>query len=188
MILFGSILLVLVVLGVVVYPVFRPRPAAAIVDDTASDLVARRDSLYSTLAELQMDYEMGNLSPADHQQLEEKYKEKAVVVLREMDLATEGAELDTIIEREVAKRRRAPRRQAEAEQDIEKEVQALRQARPAAARAACPKCGAKLAAEAKFCSECGTALAVACPKCGANADAQAKFCAQCGTNLKQGNK
>jgi predicted ATPase/class 3 adenylate cyclase len=47
----------------------------------------------------------------------------------------------------------------------------------------CPSCGTASAAGAKFCSECGTALARACPSCGTPADASAKFCAECGTAL-----
>ncbi len=47
----------------------------------------------------------------------------------------------------------------------------------------CPSCGTEATAGAKFCSECGTALARACPSCGTPADAAAKFCAECGTAL-----
>jgi class 3 adenylate cyclase len=47
----------------------------------------------------------------------------------------------------------------------------------------CPSCGTEAAAGAKFCSECGTALARACPSCGSPVDAASKFCAECGTAL-----
>jgi class 3 adenylate cyclase/predicted ATPase len=48
---------------------------------------------------------------------------------------------------------------------------------------ACPSCLTVGAPGAKFCSECGTALARACPSCGTPADAGAKFCAECGAAL-----
>ena len=50
------------------------------------------------------------------------------------------------------------------------------------AAAACPKCGAKLAAAAKFCEECGTAINAKskCESCGAEMDPHAKFCPDCG--------
>lgn len=49
----------------------------------------------------------------------------------------------------------------------------------------CPKCGAQLRAGAKFCSECGSAVAAEkfCPACGAKQNANAKFCSECGEKL-----
>ncbi len=48
----------------------------------------------------------------------------------------------------------------------------------------CPACQAEVAEGAKFCGECGAALARACPSCGADTGADAKFCINCGTALK----
>lgn len=45
----------------------------------------------------------------------------------------------------------------------------------------CIKCGAALAAGAKFCPECGSAQGVKCAKCGALVPAGSKFCPECGT-------
>lgn len=50
----------------------------------------------------------------------------------------------------------------------------------------CPKCGATITG--KFCTECGTAAPVAgeektCPECGAKVAADAKFCMTCGKEL-----
>ncbi len=49
-------------------------------------------------------------------------------------------------------------------------------------RASCPKCEAPLAANAKFCPECGTKLSVErhCTECGAKLAEKAKFCPECG--------
>src|SRR5712691_411475 len=47
----------------------------------------------------------------------------------------------------------------------------------------CPSCGNENPADAKFCLECGSALARACPNCGAPIPATAKFCSECGTAL-----
>jgi predicted RNA-binding Zn-ribbon protein involved in translation (DUF1610 family) len=46
--------------------------------------------------------------------------------------------------------------------------------------AACPKCGAALLANAKFCLECGAPLARKCPNCGAEVPPNGKFCSECG--------
>jgi class 3 adenylate cyclase/tetratricopeptide (TPR) repeat protein len=45
----------------------------------------------------------------------------------------------------------------------------------------CTNCGTENNAGAKFCRECGTALAVGCRNCGASLPAGAKFCQECGT-------
>jgi predicted ATPase/class 3 adenylate cyclase len=47
----------------------------------------------------------------------------------------------------------------------------------------CPSCGAQNAADKRFCTECGTPLAVACPSCGASLSGSEKFCGECGTAL-----
>jgi len=47
----------------------------------------------------------------------------------------------------------------------------------------CPSCGTENVAGAKFCVECGAALARACPSCGTAAPDGAKFCLECGTAL-----
>jgi class 3 adenylate cyclase/tetratricopeptide (TPR) repeat protein len=47
----------------------------------------------------------------------------------------------------------------------------------------CPACQAEVAEGAKFCMECGTALAPGCPACGAQHGPDQKFCGECGTAL-----
>jgi class 3 adenylate cyclase/tetratricopeptide (TPR) repeat protein len=47
----------------------------------------------------------------------------------------------------------------------------------------CQNCGAENRAGRKFCSECGTSLAVACSSCGAANEPGEKFCGECGTPL-----
>jgi class 3 adenylate cyclase/tetratricopeptide (TPR) repeat protein len=49
--------------------------------------------------------------------------------------------------------------------------------------ARCPNCSAENRDTAKFCGECGTALALACPACGAPNEPGRKFCDQCGASL-----
>src|SRR5713101_7618190 len=53
--------------------------------------------------------------------------------------------------------------------------------------AACASCGAENPAGKKFCSECGTALAIACPSCGAALTGTEKFCGECGSPLAPGH-
>jgi class 3 adenylate cyclase/ribosomal protein L40E len=44
----------------------------------------------------------------------------------------------------------------------------------------CPKCGHDNRTGAKFCEQCGTALAPVCTHCGARISPTAKFCSECG--------
>lgn len=48
----------------------------------------------------------------------------------------------------------------------------------------CAKCGADLAANAKFCPECGEKVLTQCPKCGAKLPATGKFCPECGEKIR----
>ena len=48
----------------------------------------------------------------------------------------------------------------------------------------CTSCGAPNRPGRKFCSSCGTALAVGCPSCGAPYEPGERFCGECGTALQ----
>ena len=52
-------------------------------------------------------------------------------------------------------------------------------------KATCPKCEKPLAANAKFCPECGASLINKefCPECGAKLNPGAKFCQECGQKI-----
>ncbi len=62
---------------------------------------------------------------------------------------------------------------------------AMGEAMQPSAGGVCPHCGAKVAANAKFCGECGSKLGGArtCAKCGAKVSAADKFCPECGAKL-----
>jgi class 3 adenylate cyclase/predicted ATPase len=47
----------------------------------------------------------------------------------------------------------------------------------------CPNCRAEVSELARFCSQCGSALALRCPSCGHSEKPGAKFCANCGATL-----
>ena len=47
----------------------------------------------------------------------------------------------------------------------------------------CSSCGAENRAGRKFCSRCGTPLALGCPACGAANDPEDRFCGECGSSL-----
>src|SRR5512145_2948790 len=47
----------------------------------------------------------------------------------------------------------------------------------------CPSCGTENREGRKFCSQCGTPLALACPTCGAPNEPDERFCGECGAAL-----
>ena len=49
----------------------------------------------------------------------------------------------------------------------------------------CPKCKARNADSARFCSSCGNPLSAVCPKCGQTMALGAKFCPACGESMNQ---
>src|ERR671934_956853 len=53
--------------------------------------------------------------------------------------------------------------------------------------AVCASCGAENPAGKKFCTECGTPLALSCPSCGAAIAGTERFCGECGAPLTSAN-
>jgi class 3 adenylate cyclase len=47
----------------------------------------------------------------------------------------------------------------------------------------CPSCAAQNRARAKFCNDCGAALAATCPRCGRANPPASRFCDECGSAL-----
>ena len=47
----------------------------------------------------------------------------------------------------------------------------------------CPRCGAPVEPDARFCPQCGTAMGSACPSCKATVSSGDRFCASCGRGL-----
>src|SRR5882672_2123733 len=47
----------------------------------------------------------------------------------------------------------------------------------------CPNCRSDVSERAKFCSQCGSALALRCPSCGSSNAAGSRFCSKCGATL-----
>jgi len=125
-------LIFLAVVAYVTYPLLRP-PQRGREEEGEEGLLSRKEALLSAIKELQFDYELGNLSPEEHRELEEKYKTRALSVLQELD-------------------RPSPSREGK----VEREIAALRRA--AKERRFCSRCGDKADPGDSFCSRCGASL------------------------------
>jgi hypothetical protein len=77
----------------------RRRPADVAGSDLA-ELLSERDLALEDLRDLDFDHDLGNLSEADHQELREQSKRRAVAVLKQ--LQAESGRVDEEIEQAVA--------------------------------------------------------------------------------------
>jgi hypothetical protein len=117
-----ALLLVVVLLGIAVYvlaPLWRrPLVAPDGHDAIGADLLAARTAALQALRELDLDYQLGNLTPDDYAALRERHTREALALLKAThDQAGAAADpLDAAIERavdELRPRRRAAREGAE---------------------------------------------------------------------------
>jgi hypothetical protein len=130
-----ALVLAVLTFAFVVYPFFRQRTQSVDSgeDEELQELCSRRDTTYSMLKELEFDFQSGILTGADYLDLEARYKTKAVSILRDIDNREKDADI---------------------EEEIEKQVQDLRQG----AGRLCPQCGTKYQEGDRFCSHCGASL------------------------------
>ncbi len=159
------------------------------------DLQKKKDFIYSSIRELNIDYSMGKLAAEDHEALRQEYMNEASDVLDELD-RTAGSDLPVEEQIEEAvleiRRRREPGAavvEAPVEVtkiDVERATQPAQPAQPVqpVSGQSCGGCGTVNEESAKFCIECGASLTrITCEGCGTENPATAKFCAQCGTKL-----
>lgn len=162
---FIAILLTAAAFAVIIYPFFRQRlrPVDSSEDENLQELHSKRDTAYSMLKELEFDYQSGILTEEDYQDLEARYKRKAISILRDVDGLENGAGEDEI-EKQVLRQRRKGRLRAgaiadlrkgtEAEDEIEKQVRELRRGKGRF----CSQCGVRYQDDDRFCSSCGANL------------------------------
>ncbi len=106
-------------------------------------LLDRKAVVYTNLRDLDFEFKMGRLSPADFQQLEAGYKNEAAVILERLDQLNASEHLDDAIEKDIASRK------AKLFAAVSKGTQDVSH---------CPRCGAEVLAGKKYCSDCGQRL------------------------------
>ena len=152
MIIFFAISLTVLTFAFITYPLFRQRlhPEDTTEDEERQELRSKRDTTYSMLKELEFDFQSGILSEDDYQDLETRYKRKAVSILRDMDDLEKGTAMDDEIEKLVLEMRRGKGVDVEKENEITEPRQTEERF--------CPQCGERYQEGARFCSHCGTRL------------------------------
>ena len=178
----------LLALGVLAYmispmldgTVRRPRIARS-AWSRRDDLQKKKDFIYASIRELNIDYNMGKLAAEDHKALRQEYMKEASDVLDELDrTAVSGLPVEEQIEeavREIRQRRDPASGEAETVDDEARPV-------PTARVHECRICRTVNEQSARFCIECGASLQIiTCAGCGAENPASARFCAQCGGKL-----
>lgn len=206
-----ALLITVVTFVFIVSPFFRrARPAAMEGDGRIRDLESQRDTTYSMLKELEFDFQSGVLTEADYRDLEARYKNKAISVLKDMDATAGDDTVDDDIEKKVhalrsQKTSRTETVEAAPEDEIEKQVLALRgkkASRVETAMETAPEdevedqVRALRSQKSPAETEEDTELRVPsqrkqqrfCTQCGSAAAPEDLFCAHCGTKLTRGGR
>ena len=99
-------------------------------------LQERKEELYATIKELELDRDLGKLHQEDYLPLRQDLESTALALLQQLDQLNGHTPAEKLRMR------------------IEEDVVELR--RPTISRPQCPSCGAHPRAEDRFCSQCGT--------------------------------
>lgn len=168
----AGLLVALAALALVFEPLATARPAAVpgsrtadeeldFADPTESDTPKVRALL--ALREVEFDRATGKLAEEDYVRLKAKYESDAIAAIRAEEQATAQ----------------------EARPVADRAEEVIRRARQQQGRRSCPTCGPRPEPNAVYCSTCGRSLVAApsaprCSVCGAALARGAKFCADCG--------
>ena len=151
----------------------RQGDAVTAAEHTRSALLARREQVLTTLAELEFDHETGKISDDHYQQRRQALLQEGADILRELDALTASrsgqsgaskattqdasAQMETLLAQRRAERQmRHPPSQAD--DAIEALLAARRRARQTKSGGFCPQCGAPVLVTDRFCPRCGTPL------------------------------
>lgn len=137
---FGVIIAVLFISGLVVAPLLEGEPADPSSPDGDSSPDERREAALDALEELQFEHETGKLSDEDYRRLKNKYA-RAAVEARRQEAGDAAAA-------------------AGSDESMPSETDAAAGGGPEADEAPvhCPECGSEADAGASFCGQCGTRL------------------------------
>lgn len=114
------------------YPLYRHERTGGKGGEDAQQLDGQRSAIRSLLEELELDYEMGNISQSEYEVLESNYRNQLG------NIAESSDEFEVCVTGTL-------------EEAIEVEIMNLRQYKPIM----CPQCGTPQPAKDRFCPQCG---------------------------------
>jgi len=79
-----ALILFLALVWFVISPLFTPQLEPLVEDDDRESLQIRKRALYRQIKELEMDYEIGNLSPEDFQQARQDLKNEVAAIMTKL--------------------------------------------------------------------------------------------------------
>lgn len=139
---------------------------------------AEEASAIEALREIEFDQATGKLSPDDYASLRATYAPRALAELEARDAGAAGTEASGVAAREIGAG--VAERGAAGSGDAAEQLIARMKSR----RLVCTQCGPRPEGDAIFCSDCGRYLSPACLRCGADVhDPHARFCGECGSAL-----
>lgn len=145
------------------------RPDLAPVREGAVGGTEIEPTAIDALREIEFDQATGKLSAEDYNALRAEYTPLAMAELEASDRAS------VLARDEAGSRGGAPAGDDLAERLI---------ARAKSRATSCPTCGPRPEADALYCSDCGRTLAASCLTCGARVEnPQARFCGECGSAI-----
>jgi rubrerythrin len=97
-------------------------------------LIKKKEESYRLIKNLEMDYKMGKLSLEDYHELENRYKQEAIEILKKIEVQDSKTNLD---------------------EEIEQELLGLRQKKKSVMAYYCPGCGSQVRSTDNFCPQCG---------------------------------
>lgn len=155
-----------VAIGMVGWPFVRARRGLAVLpvkDDSLEQLRLERDRIYSSLRELELDEQLGEITRADYLNLTDRYKKEAVGILKRIDADQRDALL-------------------ELDQEIEDAIAVARKTPKAPTQVFCASCSTRMSEDDRFCRKCGTPVQTerACRVCATQLAAGDQFCPRCG--------
>jgi len=95
----------------IIVPLRSQKTAAPIRDDQVNDLIDAKQSVYRSLIDLELDHELGKLTPDDYARLRLQGKQEALDLIRQIDDAAPDDSDEMTLEAEIKAARARLRRE-----------------------------------------------------------------------------
>lgn len=130
----------------VLRPLFRGADVPLPQDEDLVELISRKESTLAAIKDLELDYKMGKLTPEDYQRFDARLRRQAINYLKQIEMRMPGSPEDNALEAEIAQFRQSPSATEPDDGPVEPSVRH------------CEECDSAVAAEHRFCPNCGTPI------------------------------